>query len=152
MEPPCVTSTFCSFIARLGIWFPKFFMITVLTTVSNNRDVPLFIHNCLTKNMMKCEVLLTDGLRCTHSCSSHSHHILSSHWHSVIAWGRIWVWLKGMTTPPSCALSNVHIHSSHNRPSLVTDLVLCDIPSYSRAWIFWILWWRRDVQGCHRLS
>ena len=41
---------------------------------------------------------LTDGLCCTCSCRSHSHHILSSHGHTVIAWGdtvfrRLKVWL-----------------------------------------------------------
>ena len=28
---------------------------------------------------------------------------------------------------PRCTLSNVHIFSSHNRPSLETDLVLCNV-------------------------
>ena len=86
------------------------------------------------------KVQLTDGLCCTCSCSSHSHHILSSHWHTVIAWGRIWGWLKGVTTPPSCALGNVHILSSHNRPSLDTHLVLCDVPPWPSACLACIQW------------
>ena len=40
-----------------------------------------------------------------------------------------------MATPPSCALSNAHILSSHNRPSLETDLVLCDVPIWARTYI-----------------
>ena len=69
---------------------------------------------------------LTDGLCCTISCRSHSRQILSNHWHTVIAWGRIWGWLKCVITPSSCACSNVHIECIHKRSTLESDLVLCD--------------------------
>ena len=53
-----------------------------------------------------------------------------------------------MTTPPSCAPGNVHILSEHNRPSLETDLVLCDVTSwvwtcFPWIWIYWVL--KRDM-------
>ena len=83
---------------------------------------------------------LTDGLCCTCSCSSHSHHILSSHWHTVIAWGRIWGWLKGVATPPSCATGNVHILSEHRRPSLDTDPVLHMVPTWAWTCLPWVNW------------
>ena len=89
---------------------------------------------------------LTDGLCCACSCSSHSHHIFGSHWHTVIAWRRIWGWLKGVATPPSCAPGNVHILSRHNRPSLETDLVLCDVSSYAWTCLTWTYWFlERDI-------
>ena len=96
---------------------------------------------CVLK-MEHSKLQLTDGLCYKISCSSHSHHILGSHWHTVIAWGRIWGWLKGVTTPPSCAPGNVHTLSNHNRPSVETDLVLCDVSSWAWAcwpWVHWIL-------------
>ena len=45
-----------------------------------------------------------------------------------------------MATPPSCAPGNVHILSRHNRPSLETDLVLCDVPPWSSACLLCIQW------------
>ena len=72
-------------------------------------------------------IWLTDGLCCTQPCSSHSHYILCSHWHTVIARGRIWGWLECVATLPRCAPGNVHILSIHQRSSLESDLVLCDV-------------------------
>ena len=83
-------------------------------------------------------IQLTDGLYCTTFCSSNSHHILSSHWHTVIGWGRIWGWLKGVGTPPSCAPGNVH--SSCKRCSVETDLVMCDVPNYTWTCLPWVNW------------
>ena len=45
-----------------------------------------------------------------------------------------------MATPLSCALSNVHISSSHKRPSLETDLVLCDVSTFAWTCFPWINW------------
>ena len=83
---------------------------------------------------------LTDGLCGTHSFSSHSHHILSNHWHTVITWGRIWGWLKSVATPSSCAPGNVHSLSSHNRPSLETDLVPHMVPTWAWTYLPWVNW------------
>ena len=83
---------------------------------------------------------LTDGLCCTHSYSSHSHHILSSHWHTVIAWGRIWGGLKGVATPPICAPGNVHTLSNHNRPRLENDPVLHMVPTWAWTCLPWVNW------------
>ena len=44
-----------------------------------------------------------------------------------------------MATPPSCALSNVYILSSHRKTSLETNFVPCDVSTYLRAWVNWIL-------------
>ena len=44
-----------------------------------------------------------------------------------------------MVTPPSCAPGSVHTLSSHNRPSLETNFVPCDVSTYLRAWVNWIL-------------
>ena len=83
-------------------------------------QTPVFTyHNILTSS-------LTDGLCCAFCCSSLSRYILCSHWHTVKAWGRIWGWLKGVTAPPSFAPGNVHILTIHSRPTLESDLVLCD--------------------------
>ena len=71
-------------------------------------------------------VQLTNRLCCTCSCRSNSHHIYSNHWHAVIAWRKIWWWLKGLTAPPNCAPGNVYIVSIHGRPTLKSGLVLCD--------------------------
>ena len=64
-------------------------------------------------------------------------HILSSHWHTFIAWGRIWGWLKSVATPPSCAPSSVHILSSYPQQT------------QSRNWsgIVWDLQFGRDMHG-----
>ena len=45
-----------------------------------------------------------------------------------------------MATPPSCAHGNAHILSSHNRPGLETDLVLCDVPTWAWTYISWVHW------------
>ena len=45
-----------------------------------------------------------------------------------------------MATPPSCAPGNVHILGSHNRPSLETDLVLCDVSSWAWTCFPWVNW------------
>ena len=97
---------------------------------------------CATNQHVDPEVFywtLTDGLCCTSPCSSSSHHILSSSWHTVIAWGRIWGWHEGVTTSSIYALSNVHILSIHRIPILENDLVQCDISSYTWAWANWVL-------------
>ena len=87
---------------------------------------------------------LTDGLCCKVSFRSNSHHILSSHWHTVIAWGKIWGWLKYVTTPPSCTPGNIHT-LSNNRLSLEVDLVLCNVSSRTGfSWVQWIL--ERNIQ------
>ena len=44
-----------------------------------------------------------------------------------------------MATPPTSALSNVHISSSHKRPSLETDLVLCDVSTLAWTRVPWVL-------------
>ena len=107
----------------------------VFSTCSNTKEIGLCLnwseaqHNTvlyLSTKIYLFIIWLTDGLCCTPSCSSLSHHILSSHWHTVIACGRIWVWLKCVITPSSCACSNVHIECIHKRSTLESDLVLCD--------------------------
>ena len=54
-----------------------------------------------------------------------------------------------MVTPPSCAHGNVHTLSSHKRPSLEYDLVLCDVPSHIWAWVLWVL---EEVSGMLNLT
>ena len=88
---------------------------------------------------------LTDSLCCTCSCSSHSHHIFSSHWHTVITWRRIWGWLKGVATPPSCAPGKAHTLHVHNRPRVETDPVLSDMPTCDWTCAPWI-WIRRILE------
>ena len=86
-------------------------------------------HNCvlhLSTKIYSFIIWLTDGLCCTISCRSYSHKILSNHWHTIIAWGRIWGWLKCVITPSSCACSNVHNECIHKRSTLESGLVLCD--------------------------
>ena len=93
---------------------------------------------------------LTDGLCCTCSCSSHSHHILSSHWHTVIAWGRIWGWLKGVTTPPSCAPGNIYIMCTVHIQTLENNPVLSDVPIWVwtyHPWIHWVL--KKEISNSH---
>ena len=45
-----------------------------------------------------------------------------------------------MVTPLSCAPGNVHILSRHNRPSLETDLVLCDVSPRTLTCFLWNNW------------
>ena len=86
------------------------------------------------------KVQLTDGLCCTCSCRSNSYHILSSHWHIVIAWGRIWRWLKGEATSPSCTSVNVQIFSSGEHPSPEMNLVLCDVSPWASTCLLCVSW------------
>ena len=44
-----------------------------------------------------------------------------------------------MATPLSCALSNIHVSSSYKRPSLETDLVMCDVSTLAWTWVPWVL-------------
>ena len=99
--------------------------------------------------MQNDRVKLTNVLCCTCSCNSESHHILSNHWHTVIARGEpaiqmIGGWLKGVATPPSYTHRSIHTFRVHWGSSLRLDvnLVLCDVLTWIWAcppWIYWVL-------------
>jgi len=83
---------------------------------------------------------LTDNLCWAKFYCSHSHNIFCSHWHLVIAWGRIWGWFESVATLCTFALINSYILNKWS--SLEADLVVCDIPTWTWTClcrVYWIL-------------
>ena len=121
----------------------------VFSTCSNTKEIGLCLncseaqHNTvlyLSTKIYPFIIWLTDGLCCTISCRSHSHQILSNHWHTIIAWGRIWGWHKCVITPSSCACSNVHNECIHKRSTLESGLVLCDDSPWTHTCFHRVQW------------
>ena len=85
---------------------------------------------------------LTDCLCCTCSCSSESHYILSSHWHTVIAWGYTLnsQEIIHVATPLISACSSVHILINLKRSDLVSDLVLSGDSPWALTSLLWVNW------------
>ena len=92
---------------------------------------------------------LTDCLCCTCSCSSESHYILSSHWHTVIAWGFTLnsQEIIHVATPLISACSSVHILINLKRSDLVSDLVSSGDSPWALTSLLWVHWilelWRK---------